>query len=104
MSAAGRSPPNRAEIPVARAAATTAPAASPASSRNRRLRSVTATTMAAAARNATCTRPVMTPSAGPSSSGTDAAGPRSGRDAAHETAIAQASRRPAEISRITSPG
>ena len=104
VSAAGRRPPIRRKIPSARTAAATAPAVSPASSRNRRLRSVAAITTAAATRHATCTRPVMTPSAGPRSSGTEAAGPRSRRDATHETASEQASTRPAEISRITSPG
>ena len=104
VSAAGRWPPNRAKIPVARPAATTAPAASPASTRNRRLRSVAATTTAAAARQATCTRPVVTRPADPRSSGTAAAEPSSHRRATQETPNEQASRRPAAISRITSPG
>ena len=104
VSAAGRCPPIRRKIPSARMAAATAPAASPASSRNRRLRSVAATTTATAARHATWTRPVMTRPAVPRPPGTAAAVPRSHRRAIHETASEQASRRPAEISRITSPG
>jgi hypothetical protein len=104
VSAAGRCAPIRRKIPSARTAATTAPAASPASSRNRRLRSVAATTTTTGARQATCTRPVMTWPTVPRPPGADAAGPRSHRNAAAEAANAPASRRPAEISRITSPG
>jgi len=104
VSAAGRWPPRRMKIPVATPAATTAPAASPASSRNRCLRSVAATTTAAPARHATCTRPVVRRPADPRSSGTAAAWPRSHRRATHEAANEQASSRPAAISRITSPG
>ena len=103
-SAAGRCPPSRTKIPAARTAAAAAPAASPPSSRNRRLRSVAVTTTAAPARHATWTRPVMTRPADPRSSGTDAAGPSSHRRATHDAASEQASRKPAAISRITSPG
>jgi hypothetical protein len=64
---------------------------------NRRPSAVTTTT--AAARQATCTRPVMTRPTVPRPPGTGAAGPRSHRNAAAEAANAPASRRPAEIRR-----
>ncbi|GEM_PF-2870372 len=106
VTACGCLSPARYKVPASMAPAVTAPAARPASRRNRRCHPTAATAAAAARTNATCIRPVSSRPAGSDPSQVTAAAPgpisRPGATATATSIPVRTS--PLPIRRMTSPG